>query len=318
MLTPLLGVFAGFAQQQEHFSMYMQDNFLLNPAEGGTEEFTDTKIGYRTQWIQFGSNSGPRTLFLSGHTPIGKSETELEGVEQVAFHGTGGVIISDNIGPFNVLTAKAAYSYHLPVFRDLIISLGVFGGMKQYAVKEDYLFPSSDPSQVDPLLNFKTTVVPDMTLGLWGYSKSYYFGFASFQLLNSQLNVYSDVSAGLATLTGTLNTHHWATAGYKVDIDTNWFVVPSFVLKFVKGAPLTFDLNAKLRYQDKYWTGISYRKEDAVVMLLGLTVKRKIDIGYAFDITRTDIKNFSSGTHEFVIGYRVPNHQYHPPPAQFW
>lgn len=93
--------------------MYMQGNFILNPAEGGTEAFTDTKIGYRTQWLQFGSSNagGPRTLFLSGHTPIGKHETGLDNVEQGAFHGIGGVVISDNIGPFNVTTAKASYAY---------------------------------------------------------------------------------------------------------------------------------------------------------------------------------------------------------------
>lgn len=95
-----------------------------------------------------------------------------------------------------------------------------------------------------------------MTLGLWGYSKSYYFGFASFQILNCEIGVYDEVGQALSINTGTLEAHHWATAGYKVDIDSNWFIVPGFVLKFVKNVPLSFELNAKLRYQDKYWMGV--------------------------------------------------------------
>ena len=309
------------AQQQEHFSMYMQDNYIINPAEGGTEDFTDLKAGYRTQWLNYGAGNagGPKTFFLSGHTPIGKHETDIADVKQLPFHGVGGVFIADNIGPFSVISAKSGYAYHLPVYKDLIISLGTFVGVKQYGISDNYLQSSSDPSAVDPLLNFKPTIVPDMTIGLWGYSKSYYFGFASFQIVNSDIEFYKDLDQGTSEdAKARLRAHHWLTAGYKVDINENWFVVPSFVFKFVRNAPVTFDLNAKIRFQDEFWVGGSYRYLDAVVLLAGLTLFKKIDLGYAYDITTSEVGEFSSGSHEIVIGYRLPNHQHKRPPAQFW
>jgi type IX secretion system PorP/SprF family membrane protein len=315
-----------YGQQQEHYSMYMQNNFLVNPAEGGTDEFIDLKVGYRTQWVDFGNTGegGPKTVFISGHTPLNKHETKLEGANQKAFHGVGGSIISDGIGPFNIVTAKAAYAYHLPISHGsnpLILSLGAFGGIKQFQVQGTELSFSSDQTATDPFAHsFKTVVVPDFSLGIWGYSKSYYFGIASFQLLNSKIDVYNEIDEALtnASAGGALAMHHWFTAGYKVHIDTNWYVVPSIVAKYVQGAPMTFDFNAKIRYQDLYWAGVSYRREDAVVILAGVTVKKLVDIGYSYDVTRTDIKTYSSGSHEIILGMRLPNHQHHPPPAQFW
>lgn len=98
----------------------------------------------------------------------------------------------------------------------------------------------------------------------------------------------------------------------------DWFVVPSIVAKYVRTAPFTFDLNAKLRYKDVYWAGLSYRKQDAIVILAGVTIKKKIDVGYSFDATTTDIRKYSNGSHEIVVGYRFSTHPDGPPPAQFW
>ncbi len=310
------------AQQQEHYSMYMQNNYLVNPAEGGTEDFIDLKMGYRTQWTNFDPrfNSTPRTLYLSGHAPIGKHDNKLDGVDQIAFHGVGGSLTNDNIGPFNVLAVKGSYAYHLPVSKSLIISLGAFAGMKQYSVsQEELLFDSQ--GGVDPFAaSFKNTIVPDVSVGIWGYAKKYYFGISSFQLLGNKVDFYKNIEKATtnATPKGALSRHHWLTAGYKVDLTEHFFLVPSFVVKYVQNAPVTFDFNAKLRYDDKYWAGFSYRREDAIVAMAGLTLKKVLDLGYAYDITSTDIKTYSSGTHEIIVGLRIPNHQHHPPPAQFW
>lgn len=310
-----------FAQQQEQFSQYMQNNFLVNPAEGGTDDFIDIKLGYRTQWVDFDPTDGsPRTFYLSGHAPVGKHETGEDttgALPSLAFHGVGGAIISDQIGQFNITSVKASYAYHLPVSRSLILSLGAFAGIKQYSVDGEFDFDPDD--DIDPLAaSFRTTMVPDISLGIWGYSKNYYFGIASFQLLANGIDIYEDPTGNTQDANSELRAHHWATAGYKIHISEPIFIVPSFVIKYVQNAPVTFDLNAKVRYEDKYWVGISYRREDALVALAGVTLKKIIDLSYSFDITRTNIQNFSNGTHEFTLGLRLPNHQHHPPPAQFW
>lgn len=306
-----------FGQQQEHYSMYMQNNYLVNPAEGGTDDFVDFKLGYRTQWVDFGNNNtgGPKTMFVSGHTPINKRIAEFDDITPTPFHGAGGAIILDEIGPFKIITAKASYAYHLPVSNKLTLSIGAFAGVKQYQIEGDELRFSSDNSAVDPIAaSFQTAYSPDVSLGLWGYSKTYYFGISAFQLINSKVDLYKDFDQAESQLAN----HYWLTGGYKIHVTDEWFVVPSVVAKYVQDAPFTFDLNAKIRYQDQYWAGVSYRREDALVLSLGTTLMNKFDVGYSYDITRTDIKDYSAGSHEIIIGYRMPLTEHEPPPAQFW
>ena len=86
----------------------------------------------------------------------------------------------------------------------------------------------------------------------------------------------------------------------------------------VTPAPISIDLNAKFRYQDQAWIGLSYRNQDAVIGMVGVTLKKLIDVAYAFDFNMSDLKAYNSGTHEILIGLRLPNHQHTPPPSQFW
>ncbi len=306
---------SAIGQQQEHYSMYMMNNYLVNPAEGGTEDFVDLKLSYRTQWV--GLEGAPRTFYLSGHTPLGKRVSSNKDLEQQPFHGVGGAIISDQIGPHSIMTVKGSYAYHLPVTKDLILSLGAFAGIKQYRTNQAELKPSDGVDyDSDPTLNnLKTSVAPDMSLGIWGYAKRYYFGVATFQILNNKVNTTSVEGADEQ---GALSMHHWVTGGYLFKVDSLWNLVPSVVLKYASPAPLTFDINFKVNYADKYWVGVSYRNGDALIGTLGATFKGFVDIGYAYDFTTSNISTVSAGSHEVFIGLRLPNHVHKPAPAQFW
>lgn len=307
---------AVFAQQQEHYSMYMMNNYLVNPAEGGTEEFVDLKLSYRTQWV--GLEGAPRTFYLSGHTPVGKRQSSNTNLKQIAFHGVGGAVISDQIGPHSIMTVKGSYAYHLPVSDELILSLGAFAGIKQYRTNQAELKPEDGVDfDADPTLNnLQTTVVPDMSLGIWGYSKKYYFGVATFQILNNKVKTSSPVDG--TDETGALEMHHWVTGGYLFKVDSAWNLVPSVVLKYASPAPFTFDVNFKVNYDDKYWFGVSYRNQDALIGMVGATFKKFVDFGYSYDFTTSNINTVSSGSHEIFVGLRLPNHEHKPAPAQFW
>ena len=304
-----------FAQQEEHYSMYMMNNYLLNPAEGGTEEYIDLKLGYRTQWVNL--EGSPKSFFLSGHSPIHKRTSRFEEVKQLPFHGVGGVVISDRIGVYDRLTAKASYSYHLPVTTKLTVSFGAFVGIKQFKYDDSRAEYSRDGTKDNTFNSSLSTITPDISLGIWGYSKKYYFGVSSFQLLNNKIN-WNNPGEAAANPEGHLDRHYFVTAGYLIPIGTDYHLVPSFVIKAVSPVPVQFDLNAKFRYQDLAWLGISYRNKDAIVALAGITIKKKVDIAYAYDVNTSALNTYNKGSHEVLIGLRMPYHKHDPPPAQFW
>ena len=81
-------------------------------------------------------------------------------------------------------------------------------------------------------------------------------------------------------------------------------VEPSVMLKATSAAPLQLDINARVIYKEMVWVGFSYRTGDAAVAMVGLNTG-DLSFGYAYDITLTNIRNYSSGSHEIFVGYRL-------------
>jgi type IX secretion system PorP/SprF family membrane protein len=308
--------FIGFtakAQQQSQYSMYMMNNYTLNPAVGGTENYTDLKASFRKQWVGF-SNT-PTNIYLSGHTAIGKTNYSDPDIRPLAHHGVGGYIFNDNTGPISILRAYGSYSYHLPLTNAITASIGAFLGVQNFSLNKDALDFHDDQNGVTDAttLGIQSKLMPDASLGTWIYHKNYYVGASLFQLFNNEIKIGA-VQNGNEV--GKLKPHFFTTAGYRVPLNDNLTWVPSVVVKNV--TRLQLDLNSKIKYKEIAWAGISYRKKDAVVAMLGVTAKEHWDIAYSYDFTTSTIREYSAGSHEILIGYRWLRNSSVKPTSQFW
>jgi type IX secretion system PorP/SprF family membrane protein len=79
-------------------------------------------------------------------------------------------------------------------------------------------------------------------------------------------------------------------------------LVPSLYVK-TDFAALQVDLNVNAIIKDKYWGGLTYRHQDAIVILAGMELLTGLKIGYSYDITISRLVSYSSGSHEVMIGY---------------
>src|ERR1700712_2519845 len=59
-------------QQQPQYTQYLINNYILNPALTGIENYTDVKISHRHQWV--GLQDAPVTTYLTLHSPLGKKD----------------------------------------------------------------------------------------------------------------------------------------------------------------------------------------------------------------------------------------------------
>jgi hypothetical protein len=48
---------------------------------------------------------------------------------------------------------------------------------------------------------------------------------------------------------------------------------------------------------------MTYRIDDAIVMIVGYNINKNLKFGYAYDITISDLKSESSGSHEILLRY---------------
>ena len=58
-----------------------------------------------------------------------------------------------------------------------------------------------------------------------------------------------------------------------------------------------------MKYNKRFWGGVSYRAGDAIVGIVGLELFNGVRIGYSYDFTTSRISKYSSGSHEITVGY---------------
>ncbi|MFN8438063.1 MAG: type IX secretion system membrane protein PorP/SprF [Cytophagales bacterium] len=299
------------AQQAPHYTQYMINPFLVNPAVSGSEDYVDLKAGYRNQWINM--DGAPTTMFLSGHAPLGKNKamsSNRSKNKKNGWHGIGGVVSHDAIGPTTTTSFSGSYSYHLKLSEKLVGSFGVLGGLQRFLIDGNKLTTVTAGDAA--VSSVSGTSLADLNTGVWLYSKTFYTGFSMVQVFPQKL-VRSDAN------NGKLAQHMFLMGGVRIPFgyEGEFTFIPSAVMKIVYPAPITFDINAKLKYKDKVWAGVSYRRTDAVGLLAGFLVQN-FEMSYSYDINTSSLRKYNGGSHEIIIGYRIPIVSRIICPSNFW
>lgn len=326
----LLGNLAAEAQQRPQYTQYVLNNYLLNPAISGIENYTDVRFGARNQWV--GINQAPATYYFSVNAPIGKqylygnsnsfSEKGENPMERSyvrtyqasePHHGIGVYGVLDKTGPITTTDIKATYAYHMGLSPRLNLSLGVAAGISRIAldVSKITLENSIDPAISE---NMNNRTQPDVSAGLWLYGPDFFAGVSAQQLLNKPLT-FTDASGYNQ---GKLVPHLFVTGGYKFFISDEIAAIPSVMFKYVSPAPLSTDINVKVAFKDKFWIGGSYRSNDSFAALAGINVSSLFILGYSYDFTTSELGNVSNGSHEIVLGILLNNRYRVSCPQRNW
>jgi len=281
----------GYSQQLPQYSQYMLNELAINPAVAGKDEFTDMRSNIRQQWV--GIPDAPRTYMLSIHGPtLGKNM------------GLGMNLFTDIVGPTRRTGLNFSYAYHLKLEEDMHLSMGISAGLLQWGIDGSKITLREEGDQ--NLLNtYQTTLVPDFGAGLYFHKKNrYYFGMSVPQLYQAPIALYSGAGKN-SKLVSQFNFN----GAYKFDVDENFKIEPSFLLKYQIPAPPKLDIGVRGIYQEQVWLGFSYRHNDALAALIGYLYKNYLLIGYSFDFSTTNIRKYASGTHEIMVGIRFSKKQ---------
>lgn len=289
------------AQQRPQYSQYMVNNYLLNPAITGIEDYADIRVSHRRQWV--GLDGAPVTSYVTAHTPLNKGAGGTKYHKGLAHHGVGVAFHTDKTGPLRRSGLTGSYAYHLPITRTINASAGVAAGVIRNSVNSSDL-EFTNPN--DPLAAggaYNNNVI-DLNLGIWVYSQSFSVGVAGAQLLK---DVGSFKSEGRNEPAFGLQRHYFITGAYRFSPTSSLDVVPSVMVKLANPSPASVDANLRVLYNKQFWVGASYRHEDALVGMVGVYINPLIDVSYSYDATLSNINRVSSGTHEVVVGFKLMN-----------
>ena len=279
-----------YAQQLPQYTQYMLNEMAINPAVAGKDNYGDVRSNNRYQWT--GIADAPRTYMLTLHSPLKNRHM-----------GLGTQIYTDIVGPTRRVGISVSYAYHIKIAQKTKLSLGLSAGIQQWGI-DGHKLHLHDSGDENLVTQYQTKTVPDFGAGVYVHNDNWYIGFSAPQLYQSPIKLYNN-----GDNKGTLVRHFILNGAYKFKVSDDFKVEPSFLVKYANPTPLEIDLGTRVIYQDQVWLGIGYRHHDAITALIGFMYKNYLMIGYSYDFTTTNLKKYSTGTHELMLGLRFSKQQ---------
>lgn len=275
------------AQQDPMYSQYMFNALAINPAYAGSRNVISATALYRNQWS--GIEGAPRTGTFTIDAPTNNKKI-----------GLGMQVYNDKLGIMNTtgLVLSSAYRIRMD---EATLSFGLQGSVESYkanysTVSLDEGGVSNDPAFIENVnrakFNFGT--------GIYYNSDKFYVGIAIPKLYPNRLSKNSNA---ITDNPSKEEMHLFITTGFLFNLNDDFKLRPSFLLKAVRGAPIEGDINATLWIKDVLGIGAQYRTNADISGSLQIQATQQIRIGYAYDYSTTKLQNFNSGSHEIMLRY---------------
>ncbi len=282
-----------YGQWDAQISQYWRMKNFYNPAFIGETANIESSMLHRRQWV--GVTHAPVTSVVSLNMPV-----KFFGKD----HGIGAVITNESIGLYSNTYMFGQYTYKFKFKNNRYLHIGIQGGLmnidfdaaKIHIPNSNY-HNESDPAKPDVGGDKKI----DAGLGIAWITSKYYIGLSTTHLWEPTFELNDNYSAYIART-------YYLMGGYNIKLNNPLIELqPS---AFIKTDVVTyqFDITAKLEYNKMFNGGISWRKDEGFVFLLGVKI-RNIDAGYSYDLSTSAISKVSDGSHELFIRYSIPLHK---------
>lgn len=297
-LTIALAVCTNYLAQDPTFTQFYSNPVYLNPALSGSSGCPRVALNYRNQWPQL---TGNYVTYAASYDSYFKN---ISG-------GVGLVALHDQQGQGTIQTSMigASYSYYLKVNRKFRLMFGTQAAYYQKYIDWSQL---TFGDMIDPRRGFiyQTGDVPrgdgrrgffDVSAGLVGFSKNFYFGAAFHHLNRPDESMILGQSKLPVKFTGHVGAN--IKLGQRGRYSSTTFLSPNIIYQNQNGFQ-QLNIGAYLKYES-FTIGAWYRNKDAFILTVGINTD-KYRIGYSYDLTVSELGNgVSGGSHEVSLGINL-------------
>lgn len=271
-----------FAQQDPTYTLYQYNMNVINPAYAGIGDNNELNVNFRSQWINL--SGSPETQSISLGIPINDKV------------GVGLSIVNDEVFVLNQTHVYADFSYKLQLSETSDLYFGFKAGGSFINIDLNSLGIENDPLFTENISRFN----PNFGVGFYLKGDKYYVNLSAPSILKSKR--YE--KEGILVSNATDQLHVYAGAGYTFNLNDNIDLTPSLMSRFVVGAPVSLDLTATVDLYKKVEFGASYRLDESVSLLGLFKLADWMHFGYAYEMTTTEVADYSDGSHEIFIRFR--------------
>lgn len=266
-------------------NQYFVNPYSLSPAFAGYNNKSELFTGFRKQWA--GMTGAPTTSLASLTVPM-RSNVWL-----------GGMIMSDQSSIFNNFYMHASYTYKLRLAEKHILRFGIWATILQNSIN---LRNINIADQNDPLLENKEQLVNtgvNAGVGFLYQNGKFIFGITLPNLFVNR----STYTLGSETNPMLIERNLIMYGLYLHPLNENWKLKSSIVLRSTKSTPNSVDILALGEYKNILWCGIFYRSGTILGGTVGGYIIDNITLNYSYEFSNNGFTQYTSGTHEFTIGF---------------
>ena len=293
----LLFSIALFGQQEQQYTQFMYNKLAYNPGYAGSKGVPCFTLIYRNQWI--GLEGSPEAQVLSFNTLTKNNRV-----------GLGLNFARNTIGISERWTADGVYAYKINM-KKATIGIGLQASVRYYGVNySDNRLVSVTPLVADGAVEVgaQNKYLPNFGMGIYVRTDHVYLGVSLPRLLKNNLDFNE-----LGSILSSEVRHVFGMVGAQLNLGKQTKFFPQVLVKYSSGAPIDFDFNLSLILQDRVTVGGTYRHGGSSVdksgesldFLFGLQASERVFVGFSYDMTLSEIKEYSKGSVEALVQYCI-------------
>lgn len=269
------------SQISPSFSMFFLNPYQINPSYAGLEGRPVFNLVHRQQWVSI--DGAPVTTGLTFHMPVNYGVS------------VGAEIYSDKRSILSTNAITLTVGYAVQFSPKSILRFGLSGGVGSRNIDLDQVDNTSDPAIRDALNN---SFYLDGNFGMSFQTGYFFFGITLPNFFEPNLNNFSTFENGsFAPLNEILfNTSY----RFYFALDEMFFE-PSLIYRYNQIMPSQFEAAGIFSLKNLVWFGGSYRQEYGVSAMVGLTIAKRLLIGYSYGIGSNSLPGIGANTHEFNL-----------------
>lgn len=284
------------AQQTPQYTMYMLNPYGINPAYAGLDQSISATGVYRRQWDNF--DFAPSSQHFNIHSP----SYFLGG-------GIGLAVENERFGAEQHFSALLGYAYHLVLPSRNILSIGISGGVVQKTINgQDIRTPEGNYEGIT--IDHNDLLLPNSRVSALGpvFNVGIYYQGESLEV-GLNVDQVSEQTIDFDLFSYQLRRAYGLYMAYGMDIGRKLRLTPSVLVKSII-SQTQIDFSARMQYNDNLFGGVSVRgyndtSLDAVALLAGFRLTDNITVAYSYDITLSDLREVSTGSHEVMVHYNL-------------
>jgi len=267
-----------FAQNDIQLSQQINNRIVFNPAATGQSGCYNFTLLDREQWT--GIKDAPSTQLFNFNKYF-----------KTAKIGIGLTMIYDRLGVERSLNAKATIAYHAWLTDQMVLSFGIGAGIINKTLNGNELTYESSLTDPHALVSQKSKLSPDFDFGIEYNWKGLNIGASATHLIT-----------GLKKATTfKVPRHFYAYAKYAIKVSPSVEITPALSWSNVAKVHM-IEINATTLIKDRVMAGLSYRVNDAVVLMAGIKLIDQVRLSYSYDIKMGSMKyGNTKGSHEVML-----------------